>query len=159
MVELIIVKYIKLDYPIASPEYTRDRKRLYMYICSWGDHFSEGRVRFWMHKVMVVMHIILYDNSVTSKDMKLKRWVQDHAGKAQIHNITGRSTSLSMKVTSWRVVSCLQVLGLVTVMAVYAILKFHCRGSFSGLAILLLRLVLMQLTDTVPLQAHAFMLS
>ena len=32
-------------------------------------------------------------------------------------NITGRSTSLSMKVTAWRVVPWLQVLGLMIVMA------------------------------------------
>ena len=45
----------------ASPEYTRYRKRFYMciyiYVCLWGDHFSEERVKFWMRTVMVVMRM------------------------------------------------------------------------------------------------------
>ena len=49
----------------VSPEYMRYRKRFYMYVyiyicmdvCLWGDHFSEKRVKFLTHKVMVVMRM------------------------------------------------------------------------------------------------------
>ena len=51
--------YTNSGWAWASPEYTRDRKRFYIYIlvCLWGDHFSEERVKFWTRKVMVVMRI------------------------------------------------------------------------------------------------------
>ena len=68
---------------------------MYVYVCLWGDHFSEERVKFWMRKVVVDMHIHTHctlsewqldDQYSVGKGMKLERWVLDQSGKAQVHN-------------------------------------------------------------------------
>ena len=51
----------------ASPEYTRYRKRFYMYVCLWGDHFSEERVKIWTRKVMVIMRMHICSHCTRSE--------------------------------------------------------------------------------------------
>ena len=103
----------------ASPEYTRYRKRFYMYIylyvhvCLWGDHFSEERVKFWTCKVMVVMRIRphctidLRDNSSVGK----ANWKGElsavplwQGSGPRLTSLVLDSTFLSMKMTAWRLI-------------------------------------------------------
>ena len=104
---------------------------IYLYVCLWGDHFSEERVKFLTCKVMVVMRMRiclhgLRDNSSVLRARHKTGKVSAVPRFRSTINILVGSTFLSMKMTAWRLKyplrAWLQVLGLM-VMAYSRLLK------------------------------------
>ena len=87
---------------------------LYVYVCLWGDHFSEERVKFWTCKIMVVMRMLIYALTAYSIWETTRVWARHKTGKVSAvplwqgsdprFTILMDSNFLSMKMTTWRLI-------------------------------------------------------